>query len=230
MGRPPASSFAFALAALLLFLAYEPLAVLLGIRGTRAQRLERSAAVRRLAGLLPAGLILGVLALFTAPAAGRWLLLLPLGCGLVLVLLVVTRQAKSLLGEVVIAAAFSSLHVPVGYPGGLRGPALWGPAVLWFVVFLLSTLVVHAIKDRQAGRKSALIAVADGAAMTFLLAGIVLAAKPTGLRWLALAALVPLAAVVVVNFGRITARHLKRIGWTLVASDLVALVVMTLAR
>jgi hypothetical protein len=228
MGRPGAASAAVALAAVLCFLAYEPLAVLRGIRGTRARREWGDRARRRLAGLLPAALVLAGLAWVLMWRGSSWIyLVVPTVLSILLLLLVFLGIAKSLAGEVAIAAGFASLHVAVGGSAALSGPLLWGPAVLWFAAFTAATFAVHALKERQAGRRSLLAAVADGVVMASLLGVIVLASKPGDLRFLGLAAIPPILAVFVVHFGRMTARHLKRIGWTLVAADVLALVILT---
>ncbi len=228
--RPSLPAVAFALAAILLFLAHEPAAVRLGMRGARLREALGRAAGRRLWRLVTAGVLAGGVALVAAPSAARLLALVPLLIGLALVPLVATRRAKTLPGEALVAAAFAGMHLPVGYASGLRGVWLWGPAALWFAVFVLATLAVHAIKARQEGRSPGLRAASDASAVLGLLSSLLVLTAGDEYRWLGLAGLFPASAIVAVGVARVPARRLKRVGWAVVGSNLAALLVLALAR
>lgn len=228
LGRPGLSSFSFALAVVCMFLAYEPIVVLVGIRGIRLQREQQAAARRQLALLLPPAALLGAGSLAFAPA-GMWhLLLLPaLFCALLLPL-VPAGRVKSLAGETLVAAALASVHLPLAAAAGVDGLALWGPAAVWFAGFFLATLAVHGIKARHKRRHpwmtTAALVIPVAAAFT----AAVLALTAPSLRALALVATVPVLAVLGVNVARVHPRALKRVGWTLVAANTLTLALLAL--
>ncbi len=225
---PTLPGIALALSVVCVFLAYEPAAVLLGVRGVRLQR-ERNGAARRQLTLCAVGaLVLAAAAFLEAPARARLLLLVPAALAALLATLLPARRIKTLAGETVTAGALAGMHLPISAAAGAAGVALWGPALVWFVAFFLSTLAVHAIKARQKQRDPWLGTAAVGT--TIAAAGAVgaLAIGVTPLRLPALALAVPVAAVLAVNLARVHPRALKRVGWALVASDAVALVLLAL--
>ena len=73
LGSPGAAAGLFVAAAILLFLANEPLVVLLGVRGKRAQQDHAAAARHGLALLGGLGIAAGIGALWLAPPQARWL-------------------------------------------------------------------------------------------------------------------------------------------------------------
>ena len=149
-GHPGPAAFAIAAAGIFLFLANEPAAVLLGKRGGRRRRELEPQARQRLGWLLPAGLAAGAFGFLTMPADGRGLVILPAIPVLILLPLIATHREKSIPGELVVAAAMSSLHVPIAYAGGLRHAELWGPAAFWFGLYVVATFAVHWIRVRWA--------------------------------------------------------------------------------
>ena len=226
LGAPPWPGYALAAAAVLLFLAYEPLVVLLGVRGARLQQEESAAARRQLPVLAAAGLILAGAALLGLPAPARLLVLVPLAAAGLLLPLVPTRRVKTLAGETLVAAALSSMHLPIAAAGGAQGVRLWGPPLVWFAGFFLATLAVHAIKARQKQRDRWLPVTAVGAAAAGLALAVALFLAVPSLRLLAVALALPIAAVLAVNLKRVHPRQLKRVGWTLVAADSATLVLL----
>lgn len=223
LGQPGLPAAGFALSAILFFLAYEPAAILLGLRGPRLRERLASGAGRRLRWLAPAGLLAGVLALATANRETRLLALVPSALALAILPLVLARRAKTLSGEMLVVATCASMHLPVGHASGLREAGLFGPAGLWFAVLGAATLAVHAIKARQEGRGRGVRLAAGASAVLGLGSTLALAVAAAEYRWLGLAALVPMLAITAVNLARLPARHLKRVGWTLVVANLVAL-------
>jgi hypothetical protein len=79
IGRPGWPAVALALAAIAVFLAHEPLLVLVGQRGLRAARERGSEARRWLAAFAGAAVVCGAAALAGLPAEARVALLLPIG-------------------------------------------------------------------------------------------------------------------------------------------------------
>lgn len=228
LGRPGMAAFGLALTAVSLFLAYEPLAVLVGVRGVRLRQAEASAARRQLAVLAPAAALAGGAALLLAPSGVRLLALLPAAIGAALLPLLPGRRVRTIGGETLVAAALASVHLPVAAAAGVAGVALWGPALVWFLGFFLATLAVHAIKARHKKRGGWVAAAATVSPMLGLLAAAATALAVPPLRMLGLALAVPLLAVVAVNMARVHPRALKRVGWTLVAADTLTLLLLAL--
>ena len=128
LGSPGLASALFAAAAILLFLANEPLVVLLGARGKRLQQELAVPARRQLAMLGGLGVAAGLAAMALAPTAARWLALVPCVLAAGLVPVVLSQNLKTLPGEFVAGAAFSAMHLPVAAAGGVAGVAPLGPA------------------------------------------------------------------------------------------------------
>ncbi len=226
VGGPTLPGVALSLAVACVFFAYEPAAVLLGVRGVRLQREEDRAARRQLAVLAPTAFVLAAAALVQAPPRARLLMLVPAALAALLVPLLPARRVKTLAGETVTAGALAGMHLPVSATAGVTGVALWGPALVWFVAFFLATLAVHAIKARQKQRDRWLGPLAVGSTIAVAAAAAALAAGLAPLRLPALALILPLGAVLAVNLARVHPRALKRVGWMLVASDVAALLVL----
>lgn len=229
LGSPGAAAALFAAAAILLFLANEPLVVLLGVRGRRAQQELATPARRSLVLLGGLGLAAGVAALWLAPSGARGLALVPAALAMGLVPVVLSRNLKTLPGEFVAGAAFSAMHLPVAAAGGASGPALWGPPLLWFAVTVSATLAVHAIKSRVTGATPWVVPAATWTARLALLAALAAWFWLPGWRTVALAACLPLAGVVAVNRLALSPRKLKHVGWAVVAANALAVSVLASA-
>jgi hypothetical protein len=105
-------------------------------------------------------------------------------------------------------------------------------AAAWWVVFLVGTLEVHAIKSRVKPRGSrdwTRWASPLASAATLLAGAVILSAGPASFRSAALAVLPPAGALLVLSFLRVHPRHLKRVGWTLVGSQLLTLLALVSA-
>ena len=228
VGGPTLAGGALALAVVCVFLAYEPVAVLLGVRGVRLRQERSSDARRQLTLFVPGALVLGGAALLLAPAPARLLVLVPAGLALPLAPLVVARRVKTFAGETVTAAALAAMHLPIAASAGASGVTLWGPALVWFVAFFLATLAVHAIKARQKQRDRWLRVLALWSTVAVGVATLALAVDLAPLRLPALALALPLGAILAVNLTRVHPRALKRVGWILVASDVAALGLLAL--
>jgi len=226
LGSPGAASFLFAVAAILLFLANEPLVLLLGVRGKRLQQELAVTARRQLALRAALGGAAGLAALWLAPPGARWSALVPAVFAAILVPVVMAKNLKTLRGEVVAAAVFSSMHLPVAAAGGVAGTLLWGPSLLWFATTVVATLSVHAIKARLTGATPWVIPAAVWAARLALLTAIAAWAFLPDWRTVALAACVPLAGVAIVNHLSLSPKRLKRVGWTFAATNALALALL----
>jgi hypothetical protein len=202
--------------------------VLLGVRGKRAQQEQAVAARRQLLLLGGLGAAAGLAALWLSPPLARWIALVPAALAACLVPVVLAKKLKSLPGEVVAAAAFSAMHLPVAAAGGATGVLLWGPAPMWFVTTVVATLAVHAIKARVTGATPWMMAAAAWAGWLALLGAGAIAIWLPEWRGVALAASLPLAGAVAVNHLAPSPRKLKQVGWTVAAANAVALTVLAL--
>ncbi len=226
VASPGWASFLFVAAALLLFFANESVVVLVGARGKRLQE-EQGPSARRLLALLGIlGAIAGMAALALAPAFARWLALVPAVFALCLVPAVLSRNLKSLAGEAIAAAAFSSMHLPVAAAGGAEGALLWGPPVMWFVTTMVATFAVHAIKSRVTGVKPWVVPVSAFAAPLALASALALAWSLPAFRAVAFAACLPLVGVLVLDRLALSPKKLKQVGWTVVAANALAITVL----
>jgi hypothetical protein len=226
MGGAAISSLALAVAAIAFFLTAEPVEVLVGARGARAHETLSGAARRQLALLGLTGAAAGIAAVMLAPDATRAWIAPPALLGALLGVLVFARRVKTLGGEIAAVATFSLLHVPLAAWGGADGARLAGPALVWFGVFASATFAVHALKARHKGRSPTLIRAAIAVAALVFAAAVVAALAGDDARRFGWAAAAPAAAALYVAARRVHPRHLKRVGWALVAADLLALGIM----
>ena len=226
LASPGAASFLFVVAAILLFLANEPVVVLAGARGKRLREEMGPAARRQLALLATLGAGAGVAAMWLAPVMARWLALVPAALAACLVPAVLSKNLKSLPGEALAAAAFSSMHLPVAAAGGASGALLWGPPVMWFATTMVATFSVHAIKSRVTGQQPWVVSLATWSAPVALGLALLAAWLLPGFRAVALAACLPLAGVLVVNRLALSPKKLKQVGWTVVAANALAVTVL----
>lgn len=230
VGAPGAASFLFAAAAILLFLANEPLVLLLGARGKRLQEELAGPARGHLLRLAALGALAGLAALWLAPAPARALALVPAAMAALLVPVVLAKNLKTLPGEVVAAAAFSAMHLPVAAAGGVTGLLLWGPAAMWLVTSVVATLCVHAIKSRVTGAMPWVVQAATWTSLLALPAAIAIALWVPEWRRIVLAASFPLVAAALVNVLLVSPKRLKRVGWAMVAANAAAVAVLASAR
>lgn len=255
LGAPSLQVLALASAAVAFFLANEPVAILLGARGGRIKDQQGQRAKRRGLVLIGAGLLLGGAGVLGAGASIWPALLFPTLAGALLIPMALSGRQKSVLGELLVVTAFSTLILPFAAASGLS-PIRVIPAVLvWWVSFTLGTLEVHAIKARHKdrgrnrwtrwtsplasslalaacvvllrhgtvgiSRASAALMSGPGAGQDPFLTGLAPQIIPA-----AQALLVPAAALLILSLIRVHPRHLKRVGWMLVAANSVALVVL----
>lgn len=207
------------------FLLHEPIMILTGGRGGRAKRQEGERARKRLAILAAIALTAGLIGLWLAPAEARAAALIPAGLALLLLPLTLTRQEKTTTGELLVAMTLPSTMIPVAIGGGVAPATAVIAAAVWAVVFGLGTLTVRAIiaRARKNARPSwppALAPILSGLAIAVALALAISGAFPT----IAAIAVMPTALVALV-FGLLDVhpRNLRRMGWSLVASNIAVL-------
>ena len=229
-----ASSLALAAAALLAFLAHEPLLIVLGVRGARAKR-EAGGRVRAwlfLLVTLAAGC--GLAALAAGPAdLARWLLW-PLVPAMGVLAAAARGLEKRWPVEVLVALSFAGIALPLSRAAAADARLAWGLAAPFAVVFVASTIAVRGVLLR--GRPTAPAAAARVArlgAATLAAAGVAALAEAARRDLLpgasALAAVPGALAVVALAARPPSPRHLHAVGYTLGAVTLAAALVLMLA-
>lgn len=225
LARPGLASLLILAATICVFLMHEPLMILTGGRGGRARREQAHRARRRAASLLAIALPAGTLGLFLAGTSTRLAALILLALAALLLPLILSRQEKTAQGELLVAVTLASTMVPVALAAAVPARIAGIAAGVWMVAFALSTITVRSIIAR-AKRATApawahffaplLCAASIAAAFVLAVAG--------HLPTLAAVAVVPTALVALV-FGLlgIHPRNLRRLGWSLVASNFAAL-------
>jgi hypothetical protein len=222
-----------ALAAVAVFLAHEPAAVLLGLRGVRIKRERGPAAVRWLSWWLAAAAAAGIGAVLAMPA-GRWSLAVPIVPAAMLATATAIGREKSAAGEVAAAIAFASIAVPVCVAGGASAIAGIVVAVPFALLFVASTLAVRVVilrvrggGDPRATRATRRIALGFSLTAVAALAALAAVAR---LPWSVLVASVPgLALACATAIHPPAPARLRTLGWTLVAVTLMtaAIIVVT---
>lgn len=210
----------FATAVVCGFLAHEPALVLLGHRGPRMKR-ERSAAARKhFFWRISATALASAGTLLLADDSMKVTFFVPAIFTLALIIPVLRKKEKTLFGEVLVAGAFaSSTYVmTAGHHEGLRA------ALVWAFTFSLATLAVRGViakKWRKTQRTLAIIM-----STTMLIAA---SWQLVGEHFI-LMPFVPIAvATVGISIWRPKPKYLRRVGWTLVATNFatLALLMMT---
>lgn len=228
MGGASLPGLAFAGLAVSAFLAHESVLVILGGRGERLRTARHGAAWRRLARLGALALLAGTLFAASAPSSALRPALVAGGLGTLVAGLLVAGRTRTLAGELLVAVAFASVHGPVAAAGRASAPEIYLPAVAWATSFVLATLSVHSIKFRfkRRGPGGWTVVTAPCLAMGTVVAALWAMEAGHG-WWSGAAAVLPKAAVVLgLAYLTIHPRHLKRVGWTLVVTDTLTLILL----
>lgn len=217
---PAWRSLCHALVVAALFLASEPLLVLLGRRGEAALHAGRDSAGRRLATLGATATPLLIFAWAGQPTAYGLSLLLPAMLGLGLFGLFLAGRERTGAGEVLAAWAFATATLSVGLLGGAGFRASVLLACFLGGIFTLGTALVHGHLLALRKRRSAwrLIAFLLGAGVT---AGVgLLGALGLGPRFGGAAFLPMTAAALVIWIAPPAPHRLKAVGWAAAACAL----------
>lgn len=227
---PTPAALACAALALALFLAHEPLVVLLGRRGANCRLANARAARVHLLVRMAAASLFGLGLVLAAPAAAR-ALSVPAALSLCALAALLRRREKSLLAELLAAAALTSFSVPVlvaqGVPLASIAIFLGG----WLIAQLLATVTARAYVYRRREGEGPLQAASVAAALMLGLAALLVRQGHLPLAaCLALAPFALLAAALHLRAYR--PRTPKGLGWALTFANLGAVVLfgMTLAR
>jgi hypothetical protein len=216
------------------FLAHEPAAVLLGVRGPRAWRERRSDAVRWLCVCLVVGAAAGSGALLAMSSDARWSIAVPLAPAALLGATLVGGREKAWYGEVAASLAFAAAAVPVSIAGSASAATAAAIAIPFALLFITSTLAVRVvILHVRRGGDSRAAALTRGATLSVAGAGAIVLAVLSMTNVLSasvLGAATPgLLTAAVVGVHPPAPTHLRRLGWTLIAVSLVtaAIVIAT---
>ncbi len=227
VGRPGAAACALAVAAIAAFLSHESLLVLLGQRGTRAAREQGASARRWFAALATTAAVFGTIGLRLAPHHARLMLLVPLAGTVVLAIVILDRREKTTAGELLTASTLSSLALPIALAAHASLAAALTCTVVFALSFIVATVSVRAVILWARGRAGA------GTRAT---AAFVAVASIGALAWLArigvtanagIWAALPVCGAGVVLVAAIPSpRHLRTIGWSLVAATALTAVLL----
>lgn len=207
------------------FLVREPVMVLSGGRGGRAKRQVGARAGRRGAGLLAIALAAGAAGLWLAPPTARYSAIIPVALGALLVPLTLSRQEKKLVGELLVSVGLSSTMIPVALSGGAGVRETLVAFIVWSVAFSLGTITVRAIiaRAKKADEPSRAVHLAP-LLNTIAIAIAIAVAFGGNVPSLAAVAVVPTAlAALIFGLLGVHPRHLRRMGWSLVASNVFVL-------
>jgi hypothetical protein len=229
----PLASVLTGVACVALFLAHEPLVVLLGQRGRRVQAADASRAWWSLIVMLSTATASGILAIDRTPPDARWTFVIPAVGAVGLLPVIARRREKTLAGEAAVAITFAAAVLPICAGAGKA----WAGVVIaaaYALLFVLGTLAVRGmvLRTRGGGNPGAArrtrTATLTLAALGAILA---LAGATNGLvSWTAVAAILPGVgfATALAAFPPSTAR-LKRVGWSLVGVTAVTALLLVAA-
>src|SRR4030095_12266779 len=127
------------------FLAHEPCAVLLGLRGTRAGRELRGPAMRWLGTFLVVGAMTGLGVVATSAPAARWSVAVPLAAALPLIIATIRHQEKSWHGEIAASLVCAGAAVPIAMAAGATTKTAAAVAIPFALFFVASTLGVRVV-------------------------------------------------------------------------------------
>jgi len=215
------------------FLAHEPLLVLLGRRGARAQRDHHRPAIIALAVESTIGAAAGLSAIVLASREMRWSLLLPLAPAALLAIAIAIEHEKRALGEVAAAVTFSSVAVPIALAASASLRVALGIAIAFAAIFVTATLAVRVVILRVRGggkpRAERNTRITVWIVSAALLASIAWASARHVTPWATMAAAAPgVVGAVWLSMRPPSPAYLRTVGWTLVATSAFAALVLIL--
>ena len=216
------------------FLAHEPAAILLGLRGPRAKRELGAAATTWLWCWVVTGIAAALAAAIVIDSPARWSLAVPLVPALLLLVAMIKGREKSWYGEAAAALAFAGAAVPITMGAGAPLAAAAAVAIPFALLFTTTTLAVRVVILRVRGGGDARATAATRRATLAIAAGSsVLIGAMTIAGWLGPSVLVAsapgLLTAAIVAARPPAATRLRPLGWSLVAVSILtaAIVVAT---
>lgn len=219
IGRPTTPALLLSAAALFAFIAHEPFVVLIGQRGARAARDQRTQTAVWFGALAGGGAACGLTAIVIAPTGVFLALIVPAALAATLLIVILTRLEHTIGGEVLSALTLSSLALPVGLAARASPVAAMTCAAVFAAVFVSGTLGVRAViahTRRPPGRRMRAGAVVVAAGVLVLLRWIASAGLGTSSAPWAAMPVCALAALLAV--APPSAQRLRTVGWALVAT------------
>jgi hypothetical protein len=215
------------------FLAHEPALVLLGMRGARIQREQRTRAAAWLALLVVSAVSAVALAAAWLPPSDWWPLLVPAIPTIPLTVAVITNREKTWPAEICASLAFSGAAFPVAVAGGGTAATAATVTTVFAVNFSLATLGVRAVILAVRGGGHPAAARATRRAVLALASATQVALVVTAawglLPWSAPIATVPgIAAAAWLVATLPPASQLRRVGWTLMATSAITATILIL--
>jgi hypothetical protein len=227
LGRPTRGAIALSLSGVALFLAHESVLVVLGQRGRRALDTDGARARLWLVLLGTTAAIAGVLGLSSMPAGAVGAVFPPLFLAGVVIALVIAKREKTLVGEVLAAAALTAPAYPVAIAAGAGGHRAAMVAGLWTGCFTLSVLAVRGLIAARKTNADRTVARVSAALSVLSLAASIALAIAHRIPSVVYAAVAPFA---VLSLWLYTApphpRYLRAIGWGLIAASVLSCVVI----
>jgi hypothetical protein len=223
--RPSVAAVLLALAAVLVFVAHEPVLIVLGQRGPRARREDGPRAVRRLVLLGSLAAASGGAGTWLAPADARWAIAFALVLATLAGGFVAARLERTAVGEIVAAAALCGAAVPVALASSVPLAVALAAFFAWSSGFAAVTLGVRAAVAHAKAPRSVFVRAAGVLAVTIgIVAAYVAMGRPLLLAGLPLALASGATAIAAPH-----PRHLKRVGWVLVAASVASAVAVITA-
>jgi hypothetical protein len=217
------------------FLAHEPAAILLGLRGSRAKRELGAFAARGLCVCAAIAAAAVLTAAIVMNPAVRWSLAVPAIPAAVLATALCAGREKTWYGEAAAALAFAGVAIPLTMAAGASVDVALAVAIPFALLFTTTTLAVRVVILRgRGGGDPRATAATQRATLTICAAAFALMAILTWAGWLeppVMAAAAPgLLTAAVVAARPPAAARLRLLGWSLVAvSTLTALIVVATA-
>jgi hypothetical protein len=230
IGRPTFGALCLAAAVTCAFLGHEPLLVVVGLRGVRAQRDGRGRATRWLGAFLVIAAAFGAAAHLLRPFLWK-ATLVPGLLAAVLLVLVLAGLGRTVFAETLTAVTLASTAFPVALLCGATASAAMTCAVVFAAGMASASIAVRAVIARTrnppafAARAGAVaVAIAVNAALvhpyfgSFVDRAAVWTALPLTASSIGLALAAP------------GARHLRRVGWALIAATLATAIALVVTQ
>jgi hypothetical protein len=228
LGDLSLSALLLVVSILCVFFAHEPILIISGGRGGRAQRETTQPARQRLGLLVAIALPAGAVGLWLASPEARTSALIPLALGALLVPLTMKRLEKTTFGELLVSFALPATSIPMAMAGGASFRVSFIAAGAWVIVFALGTLTVRGIiarakKNVDPGLVPILAPALSAAVIAIAIYLAVAQRTPT---LVALAVIPTALATLVFGLIGVHPKNLRRLGWSLVASNVLVLVAL----
>jgi YwiC-like protein len=230
IGRPTPGAIALAVAGVAAFLGHESLLVGLGQRGSRAVREHRLEALRTITLFGALAAAAGVSAVVLLNPLARWSLVLPAVLTLQLGVAVFSGAERTIAGEILAAAALTSLSVPVAIGSGVTVRSAFTVFVVFALIFFVATTAVHAIIGRAARGSGSSSRLVSGVLTLVVLVALVILVRVGFVQPVAAWAALPVSLVALSLVTRPPSpQHLRIVGWSLVGATAATSILLVVA-